>query len=71
MIGGMETMETPNVGTSNLDEEDTQPLDRVPLLDSNEPALWVRRLHNKDDIIGDVNEGAKTRRQIANIISFT
>ena len=64
-------MVTPNVGTPNLDEEVTQPLDRVPLLDSNEPAPWVRRLHNKDDVIGDVNEGVRTRWQIANLISFT
>ena len=62
---------TPNVGTSNVVENDTQPLDKVPPLDSNEPAPWVRRLHNKDDVIGDVNEGVRTRRQIANLISFT
>jgi hypothetical protein len=62
---------TPNVGTSNVVENDTQPIDRVPNLDSNEPAPWVRRLHNKDDVIGDVNEGVRTRRQIANLISFT
>ncbi|KAK0594190.1 hypothetical protein LWI29_002834 [Acer saccharum] len=59
---------TPNVGTSN---EVTQPSTRVPNLDSNEPAPWVRRLHNKEDVIGDVNEGVRTRRQIANLISFT
>ena len=63
--------ETPNVGTSNGNNEDTQPLTRVPLLDSNEPTPWVRRLHNKEDVIGDVNEGVRTRRQIANLISFT
>ncbi|KAK0591893.1 hypothetical protein LWI29_009888 [Acer saccharum] len=57
---------TPNVGTSN---EVTQPIIRVPNLDSNEPAPWVRRLHNKEDVIGDVNEGVRTRRQIANLIS--
>jgi hypothetical protein len=62
---------TPNVGTSNVVDNDTQPIDRVPNLDSNEPAPWVRRLHNKDDVIGDVNEGVRTRRQIANLISFT
>ncbi|KAK0571320.1 hypothetical protein LWI29_014080 [Acer saccharum] len=38
---------TPNVGTSNDNNEVTQPITRVPLLDSNEPAPWVRRLHNK------------------------
>ncbi|KAK1563536.1 hypothetical protein Q3G72_028862 [Acer saccharum] len=64
-------VETPNVKTSNGNNEDTQPLTRVPLLDSNEPAPWVRRLHNKKDVIGDVNEGVRTRRQIANLISFT
>ena len=37
-------VETPIVGTSNLDKEDTQPLNRVPLLDSNEPAPWVKKL---------------------------
>ncbi|KAK0594196.1 hypothetical protein LWI29_015419 [Acer saccharum] len=47
---------TPNVGTSN---EVTQPSTRVPNLDSNEPAPWVRRLHNKEDVIGDVNEGVR------------
>ena len=30
-------METPIGGRSNLDKEDTQPLDRVPLLNSKEP----------------------------------
>ncbi|KAK0580561.1 hypothetical protein LWI29_003475 [Acer saccharum] len=64
-------METPNVGTSNGNNEDTQPLTRVPLMDSNEPAPWVRRLHNKEDVIGDVNEGVRTRCHIANLISFT
>ncbi|KAI9196517.1 hypothetical protein LWI28_024592 [Acer negundo] len=34
-------METPIVGMSNLDEDDTQPLDRVPLLNSKKPAPWV------------------------------
>jgi hypothetical protein len=62
---------TPIVGTSNVVDNDTQHSDRVPNLDSNEPAPWVRRLHNKDDVIGDVNEGVRTRRQIANLISFT
>ena len=62
---------TPNIGTSNVVENDTQPLDRVPPLDSNEPAPWVRRLHNKDDVIGDVNRDVRTRQQIANLISFT
>ena len=47
---------TLNVETPNLDKEVTQLLVRVPLLDSNEPAPWVRKLHNKDDIIGDVNK---------------
>ncbi|KAK1564958.1 hypothetical protein Q3G72_015605 [Acer saccharum] len=64
-------VETPNVGTSNLDKEVTQLLNRVPLVDSNEPTIWVKRLHNKDDVIVDVNEGVGTRRQIANFISFT
>ncbi|KAK4859950.1 hypothetical protein QYF36_014804 [Acer negundo] len=49
-------VETPIVGTSNLDEDDTQPLGRVPLLNFNEPAPWVRKLHDRDDIIGEVNE---------------
>ncbi|KAK0584307.1 hypothetical protein LWI29_010928 [Acer saccharum] len=31
---------TPNVGTSNDNNEVTQPSTRVPLLDSNEPAPW-------------------------------
>ena len=64
-------VETPNVGTSNDNIEDTQSLNRVPHLDFNESAPWVRRLNNKDDVIGDVNEGVRTRRQIANLISFT
>ena len=54
-------METPNVGTSNLDEEDIQPLNRVSPLNSKEPVPWVRHLHNKDDVIGDVNEAIRTR----------
>ena len=62
---------TPNVDTPNLDKEVTQPLDKVPLLDSNEPTPWVRRINNKDDVIGDMNEGVRTIRQIANLISFT
>ena len=62
---------TPNVGTSNDNNEVTQPITRVPLLDSNEPTTWVRRLHNKEDVIGDVNEGVRTRHQIANLISYT
>ena len=62
---------TPNVGTFNDNNEVTQPSTRVPLLDSNEPALWVRRLHNKKDVIGNVHEGVRTRHQIANLISFT
>ncbi|KAK4849470.1 hypothetical protein QYF36_025170 [Acer negundo] len=64
-------METSIVGTSNLDEEDTQPFDRVPLLNSNEHASWVRKLHDKGDIIVEVNEDVRTRRQIANLISYT
>ncbi|KAK0575634.1 hypothetical protein LWI29_004177 [Acer saccharum] len=64
-------VETLIVGTSNLDEEDTQPLNRVPFLNSNELAPWVRKLHDKDDIIGEVNEGVRTRHQIANLISYT
>ena len=64
-------MVTPNVGTSNIIDDDTQHIDRVPHLDSNEPAPWVRRLNNKDDVIGDVNEGVRTRHQIANLIIFT
>ncbi|KAI9196087.1 hypothetical protein LWI28_020948 [Acer negundo] len=63
-------METLIGGTSKLDKEDTQPLDRVPLLNSKELAPWVRHLHNKDDVIGDVNEGVRTRCQIANSISY-
>ena len=44
---------TPNVGTSNDIVNDTQPIDKIPLLESNEPAQYVRRLHNKHDVIGD------------------
>ena len=62
---------SPNVGTSNVNNDDTQPIDRVPLLDSKEPAPWVRKLHDKEDIIGEVNEGVRTRRQLANLISYT
>ncbi|KAK0594086.1 hypothetical protein LWI29_016031, partial [Acer saccharum] len=47
---------SPNVGTSNVNNDGTQPIDRVPLLDSKEPAPWVRKLHDKEDIIGEVNE---------------
>ncbi|KAK0572540.1 hypothetical protein LWI29_033180 [Acer saccharum] len=64
-------VETPIVGTSNLDEEDTQPLNRVPLLNSDESAPWVRKLHDKDDIIGEVNEDVRTRHQTASLISYT
>ncbi|KAI9192254.1 hypothetical protein LWI28_020071 [Acer negundo] len=64
-------METPTDGRSNLEEEVVQLLDRVPLLNSKEPALWVRHLHNKNDVIGDMNGGVRTRRQIANLISYT
>ena len=62
---------SPNVGTSNVNHDDTQPIDRVPLLNSKEPAPWVRQLHDKNDIIWEVNEGLRTRRQIANLISYT
>ncbi|KAK0570386.1 hypothetical protein LWI29_000343 [Acer saccharum] len=62
---------SPNVGTSNVNNDDTKPIDRVPLLDSKEPAPWVRKLHDKEDIIGEVNEGVRTRRQLANLISYT
>ncbi|KAK0573378.1 hypothetical protein LWI29_007216 [Acer saccharum] len=62
---------SPNVGTSNVNNDGTQPIDRVPLLDSKEPAPWVRKLHDKEDIIGEVNEGVRTRRQLANLISYT
>ena len=53
---------TPNVGMSNINNDDTQPIDRVPLLNSKEPAPWVKKLHDKEDIIGEVNEGVRTRR---------
>ncbi|KAK1553149.1 hypothetical protein Q3G72_029697 [Acer saccharum] len=62
---------SPNVGTSNVNNDGTQPIDRVPLLDSKEPAPWVRKLHDKEDIIGEINEGVRTRRQLANLISYT
>jgi hypothetical protein len=62
---------SPNVGTSNVQNEDTQPIARVPLVDSKEPAPWVRKLHDKEDIIGEVNEGVRTRRQLANLLSYT
>ena len=58
--------ETSSGVKSNQDEEDDLPLNRVPLLDSNEPAPWVRKLHDKDDIIGEVREGVRTGCQIAN-----
>ncbi|KAK1578686.1 hypothetical protein Q3G72_032340 [Acer saccharum] len=61
----------PNVGTSNVIDDDTQPIDRVPLLNSKELAPWVRQLHDKNDIIGKVNKGVKTRHQIVNLISYT
>ena len=64
-------MEIPNVGTSNGDNEDIQPIDRVPLLNSKEPAPWVRQLHDKNDIIGEVNEGVRTRHQIADLICYS
>ncbi|KAK0578805.1 hypothetical protein LWI29_016460 [Acer saccharum] len=66
-----EVVVSPNVGTSNVNNDGTQPIDRVPLLDSKEPAPWVRKLHDKEDIIGEVNEGVRTRRQLANLISYT
>ncbi|KAK0594664.1 hypothetical protein LWI29_010466 [Acer saccharum] len=66
-----EVVVSPNVGTSNVNNNDTQPIDRVPLLNSKEPAPWVRKLHDKEDIIGEVNEGVRTRRQLANLISYT
>ena len=64
-------VETPNVGTSNGDNEDTQPIARVPLLNSKELAPRDRQLHDKNDIIGEINEGVRTKCQIANLISFT
>ncbi|KAK1550932.1 hypothetical protein Q3G72_027164 [Acer saccharum] len=64
-------VETPTDRRSNLNEKNTQLLDRVPLLDSNEPASWVRKLHDKNDIIGEVNESVKTMCQIANLNSYT
>ncbi|KAI9162090.1 hypothetical protein LWI28_023723 [Acer negundo] len=67
----LEKVKTPNVGMSNLDVEATQPLDRVPFLNSNESAPWVRKLHDKDDIIGEINEGVRTRRQLSNLITYT
>ncbi|KAK0576593.1 hypothetical protein LWI29_020240 [Acer saccharum] len=51
-----ESGETSSGVKSNQDEEDDLPLNRVPPLDSNEPAPWVRKLHDKDDIIGEVDE---------------
>ena len=66
-----ESSETSSGVKSNQDEEDDLPLNRVPPLDSNEPAPSVRKLHDKDDIIGEVREGVRTRRQIANQISYT
>ena len=51
-------------------DDNTQPIDGVPLLNSKEPVPWVRQLHDKNDIIGEVNEGVRTRRQIANLISY-
>ncbi|KAK0608504.1 hypothetical protein LWI29_031711 [Acer saccharum] len=66
-----EVVVSPNVGTSNVNNNDTQPIDRVPLLNSKKPAPWVRKLHDKEDIIGEVNEGVRTRRQLANLISYT
>ncbi|KAI9191129.1 hypothetical protein LWI28_004008 [Acer negundo] len=66
-----ESGETSSGVESNQYEKDDLPLNRVPPLDSNEPAPWVRKLRDKDDIIGDVREGVRTRRQIANQISYT
>ncbi|KAK0581559.1 hypothetical protein LWI29_015137 [Acer saccharum] len=63
-------VETPIDGRSNLDEDNTQLLDRVPLLNSKEPTPWVRHLHNKNDVIEDVNEGVMTLHQIGNLISY-
>ncbi|KAI9161207.1 hypothetical protein LWI28_015428 [Acer negundo] len=40
-----------------LNVKETQTIDRVPLLNSKEPVPWVRKLHDKEDIIGEVNEG--------------
>ncbi|KAK0570633.1 hypothetical protein LWI29_004138 [Acer saccharum] len=64
-----ESGETSSGVKSNQDEEDDLPLNRVPPLDSNEPAPWVRKLHDKDNIIGEVREVVRTRRQIANQIA--
>src|SRR5579862_3666490 len=62
---------TPNVGMSTVNNDDTQPIDRVHLLNSKEPAPWVRKLHDKDDFIGEVNECVRTRHQLANLLSYT
>ncbi|KAK4838849.1 hypothetical protein QYF36_016968 [Acer negundo] len=51
--------------------ENTQPIDRVLLLKSKEPAPWVRKLYDEKDIIGEVNEGVRTRHQITDLISYT
>ena len=40
-------------------------------MNSKELAPWVRHLHNKDDVIGDVNKGVRTRCQITNLTSYT
>ena len=40
-------------------------------MDSKEPAPWVRKLHDKEDIIREINEDVRTRRQMANLISYT
>ncbi|KAK0586708.1 hypothetical protein LWI29_011080 [Acer saccharum] len=53
---------TLNVGTSNVIDDDTQSICRVSLLNSKELAPWVRQLHDKNDIIGEVNKGVMTRR---------
>ena len=63
--------ETSSDVKSNQDEGDDLPLNRVPPLDSNELAHWARKLHDKDDIIGEFRKSVRSRRQIANQISYT
>ncbi|KAL5849177.1 hypothetical protein ACOSQ4_007190 [Xanthoceras sorbifolium] len=50
---------------SNVKEEETEEMPN-----QTDPAPWVRRSHKKDDIIGDVSEGVRTRRQLANQVSY-
>ncbi|KAL5773493.1 hypothetical protein ACOSP7_013080 [Xanthoceras sorbifolium] len=50
---------------SNVKEEE---IEEMP--NQTDPAPWVRRSHKKDDIIEDVSEGVRTRRQLANQVSY-